>query len=93
MDNLVLLCRRHHRLVHEGGFGVRRNGTGAIEFSYPDGRMMATGPDSRFRGNVVSIKSGNRSRGLDITPETLPPLWRGEQMDDSLAVLGMVSRE
>jgi hypothetical protein len=93
MDNLVLLCRRHHRLVHEGGFGVRRNGAGAIEFSYPDGRMMATGPASRFRGNVVSIRSGNRSRGLDITPETLPPLWRGEQMDDSLAVLGMVSRE
>jgi hypothetical protein len=22
LDNLVLLCRRHHRLVHEGGFGV-----------------------------------------------------------------------
>jgi hypothetical protein len=42
---------------------------------------------------VVSIKSGNRSRGLDITPEALPPLWRGEQMDDSLAILGMVSRK
>ena len=23
MDNLVLLCRRHHRLVHEEGFGVQ----------------------------------------------------------------------
>jgi len=22
LDNLVLLCRHHHRLVHEGGFGV-----------------------------------------------------------------------
>ena len=32
-------------------------------------------------------------RGLDITPEILPPLWRGEKMDHSLAVLGLVSRE
>lgn len=24
MDNLVLLCRHHHRLVHEGGFGLHR---------------------------------------------------------------------
>jgi Domain of unknown function (DUF222)/HNH endonuclease len=22
LDNLVLLCRRHHRLVHEGGYGI-----------------------------------------------------------------------
>jgi len=93
MDNLVLLCRRHHRLVHEGGFGVCRNRAGAIDFSYPDGRVMATGPDSRFRGNVVSIRTSNRNHGLDITPETLPPLWLGEQMDDSLAVLGMISME
>jgi hypothetical protein len=93
LDNLVLLCRRHHRLVHEGGFGVCRNRQGAIEFTYPDGRVMVTGPDLRFRGNVVSIKAANRSRGLDITPETLPSRWRGERMDHSLAVLGMISRE
>ena len=24
LDNLVLLCRRHHRAVHEGGFAVRQ---------------------------------------------------------------------
>ncbi len=25
LDNLVLLCRHHHRLVHEGGFSVARS--------------------------------------------------------------------
>jgi hypothetical protein len=93
MDNLVLLCRRHHRLVHEGGFGVSHNRVGAIEFTYPDGREMKTGPDGRFRGNVVSIKAGNRDRGLDITPETLPPRWLGEEMDYSLAVTVLQSSE
>jgi hypothetical protein len=24
LANLVLLCRRHHRLVHEGGYGIDR---------------------------------------------------------------------
>jgi hypothetical protein len=93
MDNLVLLCRRHHRLVHEGGFGVGCNSAGTITFTYPDGREMATGPDSRFRGNVVAIKVNNRNHGLDIHSGTLPPLWRGEKMDHSLAVLGLISRE
>ena len=36
-DNLVLLCPTHHRLVHEGGFGLRRDDTGAIVFTRPDG--------------------------------------------------------
>ncbi|MDH3788239.1 MAG: HNH endonuclease [Xanthomonadales bacterium] len=93
MGNLVLLCRRHHRLVHEGGFGVSRKRAGDVEFTYPDGCVMEPGPDQRFRGNVVSIKAGNRGRGLDITPETLPPRWLGEEMDYSLAVTVLQSSE
>ena len=93
MDNLVLLCRRHHRLVHEGGFGVHNESAGDVQFTYPDGRVMPSGPDGRFRGNVVSIKRKNRKSGLDITPETLPPMWTGETMDYDLAILGLQSRE
>ena len=32
LDNLVLLCRHHHRLVHEGGFDCRRADSGEIFF-------------------------------------------------------------
>ena len=28
LDNLMLLCRRHHTLVHEGGFAVERDALG-----------------------------------------------------------------
>jgi len=93
MDNLVLLCRRHHRMVHEGSFGVHSETLGDIQFTYPDGRTMAPGPDGRFSGNVVSIQRNNREIGLDITPETLPPMWTGETMDYDLAILGLQSRE
>jgi hypothetical protein len=47
----------------------------------------------RFRGNADSIRADNHENGLDITPETLPPLWRGETMDQDLAQLGMQSLE
>ncbi len=32
LDNLVLLCRHHHRLVHEGGFDCRKSENGEIYF-------------------------------------------------------------
>ena len=35
LDNLVLLCRHHHRLVHEGGFDCRRTDSGEIYFVDP----------------------------------------------------------
>lgn len=93
LDNLVLLCRRHHRLVHEGGFTVRVSAAGDIRFSYPDGKRVPIAPDGRFRGNVRLINAINQDNGILISPETLPPLWRGETMDQDLAQLGMQSLE
>lgn len=39
LANLVLLCRFHHRLVHEGGFGVEAVGEG-FRFLRPDGTVL-----------------------------------------------------
>lgn len=39
LDNATLLCFHHHRLVHEGGFGVRREGT-ELRYYRPDGRVI-----------------------------------------------------
>jgi hypothetical protein len=35
MSNLVLLCRRHHRMVHEEGWGLRRATNGRWALSRP----------------------------------------------------------
>jgi len=37
MDNLVLLCRRHHRFVHEGRYSVETLGGGEVRFRNPWG--------------------------------------------------------
>ncbi|MEZ5264753.1 MAG: DUF222 domain-containing protein [Acidimicrobiales bacterium] len=37
LDNLLLLCRRHHRTVHEGGWTVHRSDGGGWTFTNPNG--------------------------------------------------------
>ena len=86
MDNLVLLCRTHHRLVHEAGYCVEQTAEKGVVFSLPDGKIIPQGPEPRFRGNVVSIKSMNQKKGLNITAGTSIPDWHGEQMDHGTAV-------
>ena len=54
LDNLVLLCRHHHRLVHEGGFTVGRDpGSGRLAFRTPDGIRLEPAPaPPRPRGGL-----------------------------------------
>src|SRR5262249_20518383 len=36
LSNLILLCRRHHRSVHEEGYSVERDADGTLRFRQPD---------------------------------------------------------
>lgn len=41
LQNLVLLCRRHHTLVHRGGWSLSRDPTnGGVQARGPDGRRL-----------------------------------------------------
>jgi hypothetical protein len=40
VDNLVLLCSFHHRLLHEGGYRIRRDYRGELYFIRADGRAI-----------------------------------------------------
>ncbi len=40
LNNLMLLCSRHHRLVHEGGFRIERDFEDRWFFKRPDGRAV-----------------------------------------------------
>jgi hypothetical protein len=38
LQNLILLCRHHHTLVHEGGYHITLDpDTGNVHAAYPDG--------------------------------------------------------
>jgi hypothetical protein len=36
----MLLCSHHHKLLHEGGFKIRRDVAGDTYFQRPDGRVI-----------------------------------------------------
>ena len=62
LDNLLLLCRRHHRLVHEGGFRVEREWGGGTTFVRPDGRRLDTSPPLGWRsGDDLDVSVGAHS--------------------------------
>lgn len=44
LDNLVLLCHTHHRLVHEGGWRTTGDPNQELEFIRPNGRTLRREP-------------------------------------------------
>jgi hypothetical protein len=46
LDNLMLTCSFHHRLVHEQGWSVRRDLEGEVAWFHPDGIRYSAGPSS-----------------------------------------------
>ncbi len=49
LGNTLLLCRRHHRAVHEGRVKVSVNSDGTVLFFTPKGRMLVDAPKQPLR--------------------------------------------
>lgn len=88
MDNLILLCRHHHTLLHEGGFTLERRDDGKLLFFRPDGRLVPQVPKSPLA--VPAIASVIARCGADVSAETCTSLWQGERMDLDMAVGGLM---
>ena len=90
LDNLVLLCPAHHRLVHEGGFEVRRLDDGAIRFSAPNGAPVSP-PRPSAASTPGTLVAHNRSLGLNIGAGTATARWLGEPVDYDHALLVLMA--
>ncbi len=94
LQNLVQLCHFHHRLVHEGGYGVRVSGNQAFAFTRPDGRLIEALPkNSAELFGDTDIETLNREQGLDIDAETCVFPGNGARMDYAMAVEGLLHRD
>ena len=74
LRNLVLLCRRHHRAVHEGGMRVCLGKEGKVVFFTTGGRAVADAPDVpelRTHPSGPSAPDPLLSSTADLTPR-----WR-----------------
>ena len=88
LDNLVLLCRRHHRAVHEEGFRVTVGPSGAARFVRPDGRPLPAVPPAPHWTGAPLEQAANRlqAAGIAIDGSTATPAWRGERLDLKWAI-------
>ena len=83
LENLLLLCRRHHRAVHEDGFTVELGDDRSARFYWPDGRPFPDAPPMPdWRGEALSPTSLELAgAGLDVDCDTATPDWHGEPLD------------
>ncbi|GAA1077449.1 HNH endonuclease signature motif containing protein [Pseudonocardia alni] len=80
VDNLVLLCSFHHRLVHDHGYLVLRPPGEDWLFHRPDGTAVeATGRP--LDGSAESLVERNTRARLRIDRSTLTPDWYGDRLD------------
>jgi hypothetical protein len=79
LENLVQLCRHHHRLLHEGGYTVTKAGSRFV-FRRPDGRQIRAFPRKPRRCSSALPESNLRD-GHAIDPEATVTLWAGERFD------------
>ena len=83
LSNLVLLCRRHHRLLHEGGFHVRMNKEGVVQFVHPRGRPLQQSPAPPPVGLRAArdLVEHLEDSGILVTGKESMPAWDGRPMD------------
>jgi hypothetical protein len=85
LDNLLLLCRRHHRLVHEGGYTIERLPRDRFLFRDPRGAPVPDGPRSP-PGSLEELLARNRGLAIEANYH-----GDGDRMDLDLAVSGLLS--
>jgi hypothetical protein len=88
LDNLALLCRRHHRAVHEEGYTVVRDADGTLHFSTPRGWPIpeVLAPPAVPRDPMQALVATNQAHGLAIDAWTACPSWLGERLDLGWAI-------
>src|SRR5947209_403149 len=88
LSNLSLLCRRHHRAVHEEGYQVDRQPDGELRFRRPDGRPLPdVSPPIRVPDRPVELlRVLHNAEGLMLHAHTATPGWQGERLDVVYAI-------
>ncbi len=83
LSNLVLLCRRHHRLLHEGGFSVRMSEAGAVQFFQRRGRPLEQRPAPPPVGLHAAreLVEHLENAGILVTGKESMPSWDGRPLD------------
>jgi Domain of unknown function (DUF222)/HNH endonuclease len=82
LENLILLCRRHHRMLHDEQFVIASPQPGKFIFLRPDGQQIPLAPTPpRPHGTLEE-----RHASTGVAPIGLAPDWYGDRLDLHYAV-------
>ena len=98
LDNLITLCRHHHRLLHQADYAIVTKPNGDFDFHQPGGKRMPGALAQQFvdaedTEDTPAIERQHAALGLMIDADTALTLWQGEACDYSLAVAALLSME
>ena len=88
LSNLAMLCRRHHRAVHEEGYGLERLPDGELQFRTANGRLLPAVPQPPAVSSdpFQFVEAHNQERGVHIHARTSCPSWSGERLNLAYAI-------
>jgi hypothetical protein len=95
LGNTLLLCRRHHRAVHEEGFSMELAPNGEARFYRPDGRPFPEAPALPVpaREPVTALVARLASHGVDVDAAATLPDWWGGPVDYAWEIDWLRSRD
>jgi Domain of unknown function (DUF222)/HNH endonuclease len=86
LSNLALLCRRHHRSVHEEGYQLERLPDGMLQFRTPNGWVIPEAPA------LPDVAPDGIEAGADVNAGSLMPNWDGTRFNVGWAIDVMYPR-
>jgi hypothetical protein len=78
--NLILLCKAHHVIVHDGGYIITAK-PGGFTFTTTKGTTIPASPQLPATDADIST-----CHDATITPDTIIPAWHGDRLDLDLAI-------
>jgi hypothetical protein len=88
LGNTLLLCRRHHRAVHEEGFSVELAPDGEALFYRSDGRPFPEAPALPLSAGdpITSLVTRLATKGVAVDGRATLPDWWGGSVDYGWAI-------
>jgi len=88
LSNLTMLCRRHHRAIHEEGYQVERQPDGELQFRRPNGGIIPEVPRSADlpADPEAVIRAWHEEHGCALHARSTMPRWQGERLDVDYAI-------
>jgi hypothetical protein len=86
LENLASLCSSHHRLLHEGGFSIKRLEDGSLQFRNARGEVIDRVVLVDHTVVAPAVSEVDLSAPTCFDQVDMPPTWDGTPMDYELAV-------